>query len=885
MTATVVAPRAATNPGPAPDEVGSGRGPGPGDGLVLVAWGAVIAFAVSWAAARSGSATSGWGRALGRLDGGLGVLLVVVGAVAQRGVTNRALEGVAPSSPLVAWRRVLRWVLVPWWVVVTVATFGYPTEAGMVVPSDGAAPTWIDVVRDWLLISPLGRPEATTPWPSAGAGRLGPTWVLTTIVAVGLLLPVWERALRRLTATRAAVDTAVAAGATMAVGGLALRLAVVAESDPTGWGVVGRVAPVAQLDLLGVGLVVGALAAGAAHGHGPLVGAASVVRSAAPRLGGVVALALVVGAAGEGAGSVLDPGGVVATLVGRVGIAVVAAAAVTAAMVVPRRAERATRGRAAAAALSPAALVGALAAVPLAAQLWATRAGGTPGTQRLGPLVLATVVGSVLAGAALSALVGRAFGPDGRRPLTPLSARLAVITAAALAWRLLTLVSINRRNPGGGDPFFYHHQANMLADRVGYSEPFRWVELGLAVPSAIHPPLLSTWLAGGSLLGARTFLAHKALTALLGVGVVVVAALVARRLAGDRAAVITAVVVAAYPNLWVIDGALWPEGAYTTMVALAVLAAYRWWEVPSLRRAVALGAAIALAALTRGEALFLFPLLVAPLVMRRRGVGLGAKLAAVAAAGVVGLTLLAPWTVRNLDAFDTVVSLSTNSDEVLYYANCPDSYGLADERPVTAPDAPEASTQFLGLWSFNCQQRERARAGQPVADADEAALYRRCLGERWSPELDGVIPGEPPGNEAERARYWRCLGLDYARSHRSRLPVVVAARLGRELDVFRPAHGVVVMEVEGRPRTAARVGQLAWWALAPVGVAGWVLLRRRGVMILPLVALAAMVVVTTIYAYGAVRFRTPLELGLLIGAGVAIDAAVAGVARRAGSRA
>ena len=89
-----------------------------------------------------------------------------------------------------------------------------------------------------------------------------------------------------------------------------------------------RVSPPAQLDLLGVGIVVGALVAAARHGRGPLVGAGRVVRIAAPRLGGVVALALLVGAAGPAAASTLDVGGVVGTVVARVGLALVGACAV-----------------------------------------------------------------------------------------------------------------------------------------------------------------------------------------------------------------------------------------------------------------------------------------------------------------------------------------------------------------------------------------------------------------------------------------------------------------------------------------------------------------------------------------------------------------------------
>jgi 4-amino-4-deoxy-L-arabinose transferase-like glycosyltransferase len=335
---------------------------------------------------------------------------------------------------------------------------------------------------------------------------------------------------------------------------------------------------------------------------------------------------------------------------------------------------------------------------------------------------------------------------------------------------------------------------------------------------------MSSWLALASFGGARTYLAHKTMAALLGVLVVVAAGLIARKLAGDRAGIVAAVLVAVYPNLWVIDGALWPEGVYSAFVGFAVLAAYRWWERPDLRRAGLLGLAIALAALTRGEALFLYPLLVVPLVVMRRGVAWWPRIRTIAVVGLVGLVLFAPWTIRNQRAFGTLVILSTNGDEVLYYANCPDSYG----------------GDLLGYWSFNCQRDERDRTG------------------------------EPPGNEAEKARYWRDKGEAYARAHKGEIPKVVAARILRGVDLFRPGQNVRIQQIEGRPEGATRVGQWAWWTIAPIGVAGLVLLRRRGVLIWPLVSLGLMVLVTTVYAYGTTRFRTPLELALLIAAAVAL---------------
>ncbi|QYG93002.1 hypothetical protein HC251_11540 [Iamia sp. SCSIO 61187] len=806
-------PVTASTPSRASAPAGSDRPGGVTDGLWLVAGGAVVAVAVAWAAGRSGASTTTLGRVLGRLDGGAAVLLVAAAAAAQLGVTTRALAGRPVRGLRAAGVGAARGVLVPWWLVVTVALFLFPTAAGALVPTDAAVPTWVVVVREWLLAGSLAPPDGRGGWPPASAGRLGLGWIATTVAAGALLLPLWERGLRRIGGDPVAL--AVRAGAILAGLGLAGRV-LVAATDAERWGVVLRVMPPAQLDLVGTGIVVGALVAAARRGTGPL---AAVDRRPVAAGVAVVTVVLVVGVTSPDLGTVLDPGGV-----GRTALARVLLVALGGGLALLGLTARPPLRAAPLVAAARRAAWPALLAVPLVAQLWALRAGGAPGTQRLGPLVIVTVAGAVAAGLVVGGLGRRLFGADLGRVWPPFGGRLALVTSGALAWRLLTLVSINRANPTGGDPYYYHHQANMLADRVGYSEPFRWVEQGLAIPSAIHPPLMSTWLATASMAGARTYLAHKTMAALLGVLVVVAAGLIARRLAGDRAGIVAAVLVAAYPNLWVIDGALWPEGVYSAFVGFAVLAAYHWWERPDLPRAGLLGLAIALAALTRGEALFLYPLLVAPLVLVRRGLGWGPKVRSIALVGLIGLVLFAPWTIRNQRAFGSFVILSTNGDEVLYYANCPESY----------------HGPLLGYWSFNCQEQERARTG------------------------------EPEGNEAEKARYWRDKGEAYARDNLDRIPTVVAARILREVDLFRPGQNVVLLRIEGRPDEASRVGQWAWWATAPIGVAGLVLLRRRHVLVWPLVALGLMVLVTTVYAYGAIRFRTPLELALLIAAAVAI---------------
>ncbi|MCB0963739.1 MAG: acyltransferase, partial [Acidimicrobiales bacterium] len=421
------------------------------------------------------------------------------------------------------------------------------------------------------------------------------------------------------------------------------------------------------------------------------------------------------------------------------------------------------------------------------------------------------------------------------RPLGLFWAGTWTVALASFATRIWSFGTVLERNPGNGDPFFYHAQANMLADGVGFGEPIQWLTEGRFVHSAIHPPLFTLWLTPASLLGARGYLSHKTMAALAGVAVVVIGALLVRRLAGDRAGVIAAVLLALYPNLWIIDGTLWPEGLYTALVGLALLAAYRWRDHPTWWGSVGLGAAVGLSVLTRGEALLLLPMLCLPLVVAaRKAVPDWWKHGLVMAAVAGGLVL--PWTIRNVVVFEEFVPVSTNSDEVLYYANCPDTY-----------DGP-----LIGYWSFGCQQRARAE--------------REAAG----------LPPDPPGDESQRAKGWGDLGREYALDHTDRWPAVVVARVTRAWDLQHSDNTALALQLEGRPRDWTERGQWAWWVLLVPGIAGLVVLRRRGVAIWPLVSMLAMVTVTAVAVYGHPRFRTVGDLVIVLGAGVALDAVLPG---------
>ena len=72
-----------------------------------------------------------------------------------------------------------------------------------------------------------------------------------------------------------------------------------------------------------------------------------------------------------------------------------------------------------------------------------------------------------------------------------------------------------------GDDFFYHWQANALADGMGFLNPLAWKALGRIDPSGAHPPLYSMYLAVVSWFGGTTPLVHRLASCVLGAGGVV----------------------------------------------------------------------------------------------------------------------------------------------------------------------------------------------------------------------------------------------------------------------------------------------------------------------------------------------------------------------------
>lgn len=453
--------------------------------------------------------------------------------------------------------------------------------------------------------------------------------------------------------------------------------------------------------------------------------------------------------------------------------------------------------------------------------------------------VLAPFIWSLLIAAAFGVIVVALVGVlasvrrGGWWRLAHSSLALPAIVSIGFFVRLITLLSIAPERTDGGDPLFYHTTANVLARGRGFPEPLNWIAFQAHRPSAFHGPLYPVVLSISSRFGGTAYFDHKMMSILIGTALVLAVGILGRRIGGVPVGLTAASIAAVYPNLWLIDSLLFPEGLMALLVTVSMIVAYRWRDRPRLTTAALLGAVIALAALARGEGILLLPLLVVPWVLLSRSLARNVRFRHLAVAVVACLAVLAPWMIRNATTFEEFVPLSTNGNEVMVYANC-----------ATAYDG-----QFVGYWDYQCQQKIREERG------------------------------DPPGDESQTALYWRSIGFDYARAHAGELPRVVTLRVLRQWELFRPLQNVRLGGIEGRNRDAGTVGLMMFYGLAALSVVGAVSMRRRKLPLLPLGVQFLSVTITAAYTYGTIRFRAPAEPALCVLGAVGLLPVVASVRR------
>jgi hypothetical protein len=385
---------------------------------------------------------------------------------------------------------------------------------------------------------------------------------------------------------------------------------------------------------------------------------------------------------------------------------------------------------------------------------------------------------------------------------------LALITAVGAAWRLGYLFAAKIDDPLLlNDSLYYSIQAGRNSEGDWFREALT------SLPGAEHGPLTVLYLTPWSLGPGDLVQWQRIGITLVGIAAVFVIGLLGDGLAGPRVGLVAAGVAAVYPNLWLNDSLVMSESLAILIVAGALVVALDFDRHPGAGRAVALGALVGLGALTRSE-IILFAAGFAALAWWR---SVGHPRRALMPVLVLAATVvtISPWVAYNLVRFENPVLLTTNGERTLLGANCELAY-----------------YDDVGGWDI------------------------RCLGA--VPSAEGVDGSVDAGRR-------RDVALDYVRDHLDRVPAVVAARVGRLLDVYGLGSLVAFDAGEEKARGAVWAGIVSWWVLAPLAVFGWVVAgRSRGAperraarwwLAVPVIA----ALVTAVLFYGAHRIRAPAE--------------------------
>jgi 4-amino-4-deoxy-L-arabinose transferase-like glycosyltransferase len=399
---------------------------------------------------------------------------------------------------------------------------------------------------------------------------------------------------------------------------------------------------------------------------------------------------------------------------------------------------------------------------------------------------------------------------------------LALWTALGLGIRIGTVLGRPHR-VAGGDPLIYHYSANLLVEGKGFINPVIYLHGHRLVQTASFPPGFILVLAVSSVVGFKSFLAHRIWCCIIGAGAIVLCGYTGREIGGRRVGLIAAFLVAVYPNIWMSNEMVLSETLSVPVVALVLLMAYRFWKQPGWWTVLWFGLSIGFAALARDELSLLGVFILLPLVLLAKTVSWRRRAALLAVGAASAMLVLAPWVGYNLTRFKHPVFVTSALGLALASGNCDATYSGWSE----------------GYWSFQC-----------VSSA----------------------PIKPNVDESEQGAELQNYALHFIRTHERRILPVELARLGRSFGFFRPVQQIRFDTlIETRPYHWALLGLSMYYAMVVLSFGGLVILRRRRIPVFPLIAVGLDVVVAVTIAFGNTRYRTPFEVSLVLLSAVQID--------------
>ena len=400
---------------------------------------------------------------------------------------------------------------------------------------------------------------------------------------------------------------------------------------------------------------------------------------------------------------------------------------------------------------------------------------------------------------------------------------VAVITALGLATRVGYILGFSSHLNFGLDSVWYQLEGGALASGHGYVDPQHLFESGRDVATAFRPPLYAGFLAGVvSWIGESRQTLQLAGVLTGAVSIVAIGAL-GRRVGGAQVGIVAAVLAAASPALIGFDASLMSETLYVPIVACLLLMTYAAIDQPSVVRWLGVGALCGLGALTRGDAVMLVAVLVAPSVLMLRRPWKSRL--AFGLAALAGLTLLVgPWIARNQAEIGRPTLATLDAGTALAGTNCPVTY----QGPM------------IGFWDNGCTVR-----------ADDSRI-----------------------SEVERNDRLQRDGVNYALDHVERWPAVVPVRVLRLWGLWDPITQSRLESVESRNSTWQVITWATHLVLFGFAIAGFVLMARDRRRWHPLAATVVSVTVAAALSYGKQRFLAAAEPALLIAGAFAVVALI-----------
>jgi 4-amino-4-deoxy-L-arabinose transferase-like glycosyltransferase len=125
-----------------------------------------------------------------------------------------------------------------------------------------------------------------------------------------------------------------------------------------------------------------------------------------------------------------------------------------------------------------------------------------------------------------------------------------------------------------------------------------------------------------------------------------------------------------------------------------------------------------------------------------------------------------------------------------------------------------------------------------------------------------------------RCDRYRTRALNYIEAHESRVPFVLAARLGRLTGLYAVGQTVRLDSVEQNrgPEWITWLAEIQWYVLTVLAVVGLVFLRKTKIIIYPLLGLIAIGLLSGILSSGQTRYRVAAEVPVVLAAAVAVVA-------------